>query len=132
MIESDDGFAGYDYEELIQRWGLGDEDTRLGNAIYDMMELGVMPNWAEKQDQATIALIVRHILDNCTYDENGDCTLAENVKSDMIGLIHALRANEWACESLIQMCIALEILSGYDDHHGFVRWFCHCLPMLWV
>ena len=132
MIELYEGFAGYDYEELVERWGLKDEDTRLGNAIYDMMELGVMPDWAERQDETTTALIVRHILNNCTYDDNGDCKIDPAVKDDMLGLLYALRANEWSSDSMKNMCIALEILAGYDDEHGFVRWFCHCLPMLWV
>jgi len=134
MIEEDniERFGGYDFEELLDEWDLRDEDTEIGNALYRMMELGCMTDWAEKQDEVTLRLMVKYINDHAYHDSNGDCTLDVRVKNDIRLFLLKLRNNQYASEGTIGACLFLDQLSKSKDDHDFIRWFCHCLPMLWV
>jgi hypothetical protein len=74
-----------------------------------------------------------YIYEHANHDDaTGDMTLDPEVKGTMVDFLLALRNNKFAGDGLKQMCIAMEIISGYDDESAFAGWFSHCIPLLWV
>jgi hypothetical protein len=131
MIELDE-FDGYDYEELLRKWGLEEEKDRLCSAIYDLNELGVLSDWSERQDAAVIQLMIRYINEQCDWDVDGNCHLEENTRQDMLDFLDKLADGEYTNDGAAWMFRAIIHVSfnDYDDHE-FVQWFCHCLPYMW-
>ena len=131
MIELDE-FDGYDYEELLRKWGLVEEKVRLCTAIYDLNELGLISDWSELQDATVIQLMVQFINDNCEWDDDDNCHLDEDIRQDMLDFLDKLADGEYTSSENETMFRSVIHVSFNDmDDHGFVHWFCALLPYMW-
>jgi len=105
MIELDEEFKGWDYEELADKWGI---------------------------ETDPVALLREFIMNSLeyNYDDDVECLLPE-VKADMEEFLKALIASKEKHNYGSGIFIALWLVASEDDA-TFAQYFCTLLPHMWT
>ena len=108
MIELDEEFKGWDYEELADKWGINTDP---------------------------VALLKERIMDSLCFIPNvenyGEEQLLPEVKADMEEFLKALIASKEKHSYGSGIFIALWLVASEDDA-TFAQYFCTLLPHMWT
>ena len=104
MIELDEEFKGWDYEELADKWGI---------------------------EADPVALLREFIMDSLRFDEDYGEHLLPEVKADMEEFLKALIASKEKHNYGSGIFIALWLVASEDDA-TFAQYFCTLLPHMWT
>ena len=104
MIELDEEFKGWDYEELATRWGINTDPVKL---------------------------LRQFIMDSLRFDEDEVERLLPEVKADMEEFLKALIASKEKHGFGSGIFIALWLVASEDDA-TFAQYFCTLLPHMWT
>ena len=104
MIELDEEFKGWDYEELADKWGI---------------------------ETDPVALLREFIMDSLRFDEDYGEHLLPEVKEDMEEFLSSLIVQKEKHNFGSVIFIALRLVSDEDDA-TFAQYFCTLLPHMWT
>ena len=127
-------FKGYDYEELLDCWGLAKRAKKIRKWLSEADEIGVFGD--EKlygfNDVVGQKLIISFINENSSYASEGFFILPQ-VKEDMVSFLLQLVDSEYCsdAETKVIKCVLDASLEEEDDLF-FYSWFVRNLEALWT
>jgi len=125
---------GYDYEELIDKWGLRKKYKKLYKAIGELNSLAIISDGdiAEFQDELGWKILTQYIGDAVTHDNDGNTFIDKDVHQDMLDFLDKLSRHA-VCSSgdvaMYQQIYTLGVTDG--ETFEFYRWFVNSLPLMW-
>ena len=125
---------GYDYEELIDKWGLRKKYKKLYIAISKLNDLMLVDDdeMMRLHDELGHKLITIHIADSVSTDSDGNTFIDPEVLTDMVMFLDKLWNHAVVSEGDAAMYQKIYELSEKDETmFEFYRWFVHCLPLMW-
>lgn len=128
MIEFDeDEPVGRDYLELVNKWDLDFEVDCAEGAINELRDLGVDIGDLE----VDYLVIQRHILECVEVDDNGNQVIIPELLADIKEFLESLIMDKNTPATDAAVLDVILDLSKEEDHSAFLRWFVHCLPLMW-
>ena len=113
MIELDEEFKGWDYEELADKWGIETDPVALF-------------------ETDPVALLREFIMNSLEYNYDDDVEfLLPEVKEDMEEFLSSLIVQKEKHNFGSVIFIALRLVSDEDDA-TFAQYFCTLLPHMWT
>ena len=125
---------GYDYEELIDKWGLRKKYDKLSKAIEKLEELAIISSddTTDMQEELGQRLLTQYIGDAVTHDNDGNTFIDEDVHVDMLNFLDKLRNHSVCTPGDSEMYKVIKDMGIHKDtRFEFYRWFVHCLPLMW-
>ena len=125
---------GYDYEELIDKWGLRKKYKKLYKAIGALNSMALVSddNMFEMHDKLGVRIVTEYIDNSVTHDEDGNTLIDPEVLTDMVMFLDKLWNHAVVSEGDAAMYQKIYELSEKDETmFEFYRWFIHCLPLMW-
>jgi len=125
---------GYDYEELIDKWGLRKKYKKLYKAISSLEELGAISedDMLTMHDELGAKILTEYISNAVTHDNEGNTFIDPEVHEDMMKLLHSLINHAVCSQGDADMYQAIAALGMVPvTTFEFYRWFVHCLPLMW-
>ena len=125
---------GYDYEELIDKWGLRKKYKKLYKAIGVLSDLNVINDdeMFRMHDELGHKILSLYIGENVDTDDDGNTTIDAEMLDDMLTFLHKL--GEHAVVSPGDATMYRNIADLQADPRTmfeFYRWFIHSLPLMW-
>lgn len=124
---------GYDYEELIDKWGLRKKYKKLYKAISRLGEAGIISKeeMFNLHEEAGEILITEYIIHSVSYDQ-GNTSIDPDVRNDMLEILDKLSSHAVCSRGDADMYHAIATLGeNPETTFEFYRWFVHCLPLMW-
>ena len=125
---------GYDYEELIDKWGLRKKYKKLYKAIGALNSLCAIDDdeMFRLHDELGQKLLTSYISDNVDTDDDGNTVIDPEVLTDMVMFLDKLWNHAVVSEGDAAMYQKIYELSEKDETmFEFYRWFIHSLPLMW-
>ena len=125
---------GYDYEELLDLWGLRKKFKKLTKAINALEEIHVisMDDVVRMNDELGYKLIADYIGERVHTDHAGNTSIDADTLDDMLVFLQKLRNNAVVSPGDAKMYYNIALLeSSPESMYEFYRWFVHCLPLMW-
>ena len=125
---------GYDYEELIDKWGLRKKYKKLYKAIGALNSLCAIDDdeMFRLHDELGQKLLTSYISDNVDTDDDGNTVIDPEVLTDMVMFLDKLWNHAVVSEGDAAMYQKIYELSEKDETmFEFYRWFVHSLPLMW-
>jgi len=125
---------GYDYEELIDKWGLRKKYKKLYKATGVLNDLNIVNDdeMFRMHDDLGVRLLTEYIGNAVTHDSAGNTFIDEDVLGDMLTFLQKLRNHSAVSPGDAQMYRSIaDLQSNPESMFEFYRWFVHCLPLMW-
>ena len=125
---------GYDYEELIDKWGLRKKYKKLYKAIGELSSLALISDdeGMNIHEELGARLLTEYIGDAVTHDNDGNTFIDPDVLVDMQVFLDKLRRHAVVSKGDSIMYSTILGLSGNSETmFEFYRWFIHSLPLMW-
>lgn len=125
---------GYDYEELIDKWGLRKKYKKLYKAIGSLNDLALISDdeMLEMHEEIGVRLLTKYIGDAVTHDDDGNTLIDPEVLTDMVMFLDKLWNHAVVSDGDAAMYQQIYQLAEKDETmFEFYRWFVHCLPLMW-
>jgi len=125
---------GYDYEELIDKWGLRKRYKKMYKAIGALGDLALISDeeMFVMRDGLGVRLLTEYIGDSVTHDDDGNTFIDKEVHEDMLDFLDALSSHSVCSQGDIDMYQSIAALGASPvTTFEFYRWFIHCLPVMW-
>jgi len=130
----EDELKGYDYEELIDKWGLRKRYKKLYKAIGALSALALISDddMIDMHEELGARILTEYIGDAVTHDNDGNTFIDPEVLTDMVMFLDKLWNHAVVSEGDNAMYQQIYELSEKDETmFEFYRWFVHCLPLMW-
>ena len=125
---------GYDYEELIDKWGLRKKYKKLYKAIGALDELALISGdeSVDMHNELGVRLLTEYIGNAVTHDDGGNTVIDPDVLVDMQMFLDLLGKHAAVSKGDSIMYSTILGLSGSSKTmFEFYRWFIHSLPLMW-
>jgi len=124
---------GYDYEELIDKWGLRKKYKKLYKAIGALGSLSLMSDYdmTDMYENLGVRILTEYIGDAVTYDGDGNTLIDEDVFEDMLEFLKMLKSHAVCSPGDSFMYDGIIDLAEEKTMFEFYRWFIHSLPLMW-
>jgi len=125
---------GYDYEELIDKWGLRKKYKKLYKAIGALNSLAIISDddMMEFHDELGWKILTQYIGDAVTHDNDGNTFIDPEVLTDMVMFLDKLCNHAVVSEGDAAMYQQIYQLADKDETmFEFYRWFVNSLPLMW-
>jgi len=125
---------GYDYEELIDKWGLRKRYKKLYKAIGELSSLALISDdeGMNMHEELGARLLTEYIGNAVTHDDDGNTAIDPEVLTDMVMFLDKLWNHAVVSEGDAAMYQKIYELSEKDETmFEFYRWFVHSLPLMW-
>ena len=125
---------GYDYEELIDKWGLRKKYKKLYKAIGALNELALISDddMCDMHEGLGARILTEYIGDAVTHDDDGNTMIDPLVHEDMLDFLAALSSHAVCSEGDSDVYATIRALGENPEKtFEFYRWFVHCLPLMW-
>ena len=130
----EDELKGYDYEELIDKWGLRKKFKKLYKAIGELSSLALISDdeGMNMHEELGARLLTEYIGDAVTHDNDGNTFIDAAVHEDMLDFLERLRSHAVCSDGDALVYQAIIHLGEQDKTtFEFYRWFIHSLPLMW-
>ena len=125
---------GYDYEELIDKWGLRKKYKKLYKAIGALGSLSLMSDYdmTDMYENLGVRILTEYIGNAVTHDDDGNTMIDPDVLGDMVMFLDKLWNHSVVSDGDAAMYQHIYELAEKDETmFEFYRWFVHCLPLMW-
>jgi len=125
---------GYDYEELIDMWGLRKKYKKLYKSIVALNCLTMISDdqMMELHDELGLKILSEYIGDAVTHDDDGNTLIDPDVLEDMMEFLEKLINHAVCSEGDAAVYSNIRYLGRqHETMFEFYRWFVHCLPLMW-
>ena len=125
---------GYDYEELIDKWGLRKKYKKLYKAIGKLNELALISDddMCDMHEGLGARILTEYIGDAVTHDDDGNTMIDPDVLEDMLTFLDKLSGHAVCSEGDSTIYTTIRHLGRqHETMFEFYRWFVHCLPLMW-
>ena len=125
---------GYDYEELIDKWGLRKKYKKLYKAIGKLNELALISDddMCDMHEGLGARILTEYIGNAVTHDDDGNTMIDPEVFEDMTEFLDKLISHAVCSEGDAAVYATIKYLAENDETmFEFYRWFVHCLPLMW-
>ena len=125
---------GYDYEELIDKWGLRKKYKKQYKAIGALNELALISDddMCDMHEGLGARILTEYIGNAVTHDDDGNTMIDPLVHEDMLDLLEKLCSHSVCSEgdAMVYQSI-INLGEQKETMFEFYRWFVHCLPLMW-
>jgi len=125
---------GYDYEELIDKWGLRKKYKKLYKAIGALNELALISDddMCDMHEGLGARILTEYIGNAVTHDDDGNTFIDPEVHEDMLDFLDKLSKHSVCSNGDMEMYQKIYSLGTVSEEtFEFYRWFVHCLPLMW-
>ena len=124
---------GYDYEELIDKWGLRKKYKKLYKAIGKLNELAIISgdDMCDMHEGLGARILTEYIGDAVTHDDDGNTMIDPDTLDDMLRFLKMLKSHTVCSPGDSFMYDGIIDLASEKTMFEFYRWFVHCLPLMW-
>ena len=125
---------GFDYEELIDKWGLRKKYKKQYKAIWNLNELALISDddMCEMHEGLGVRILTEYIGNAVTHDDDGNTMIDPLVHEDMLDFLEKLYSHSVCSAGDAMMYHSIISLSQQKETmFEFYRWFVHCLPLMW-
>ena len=129
----EDELKGYDYEELIDKWGLRKKYKKLYRAIGELSSLALISDdeGMNIHDELGARLLTEYIGNAVTHDNDGNTFIDPEVLADMLEFLRMLKSHSVCSPGDSFMYDGIIDLASEKTMFEFYRWFIHSLPLMW-
>ena len=125
---------GYDYEELINKWGLRKKYKKLYKSIGKLNDLALISDddMCDMHESLGTSILTEYIGNAVTHDNDGNTFIDKEVHDDMFEFVDLLSRHAICSDGDMDMYQAIASLGlSPVTTFEFYRWFVHCLPLMW-
>ena len=133
-VSMEDELKGYDYEELIDKWGLRKKYKKLYKAIGELSSLALISDdeGMNIHEELGARLLTEYIGDAVTHDNDGNTFIDKEVHEDMLDFLAALSGHAVCSDGDRDVYATIRALGENPEKtFEFYRWFIHSLPLMW-
>ena len=125
--------VGYDYEELIDKWGLRKKYKKLYKAIESLAKLALISadDMTDMHEELGARILTEYIGDAVTHDNEGNTFIDPDVLDDMVEFLKMLKSHSVCSPGDSFMYDGIIDLASEKTMFEFYRWFVHSLPLMW-